>query len=113
MRFKLKRDIIFFITMISLVLLLWIHNTWLTITLIIEFSIALVFYTSKEKLFFLISGLFGVILESIGSYIGIWSYTLPNFITIPIWIFFCWGFTFMMLNSIYQSLNKSQDYPNK
>ena len=95
------RDITLFILMAVLVLLFWRNNLLATVFLSFEFLIsAIIFYNKKEKLFFILTGVFGVILETLGGLVGIWTYASPNFITVPVWIFFCWGFTFMFLRSI-------------
>jgi len=87
--------------MVLIVLLFWKNNFLTTIFLLTEFLLAATFfYNKKEKLFFILTGVFGIILETLGGLVGIWTYASPNFITVPIWIFFCWGFTFMFLRSI-------------
>ncbi len=68
---------------------------------------ALFLYNRTERLFFLFAGFFGVVLGIIGGAIGIWTYTFPNFLTIPVWIFFCWGFTFVLFHSVWLRIKRN------
>jgi len=95
------RDLLAFVVMTVAVFFFWRDNTFLTIILFVEFLILWNLYTRNKRIFFIISGLFGIFLETIGGYIGIWRYVFPNFLTVPFWIFFCWGFTFQLLKSVY------------
>lgn len=101
----MKRDLLMFAVVIFVVLSFWRNNFLVTVLLGGEALVALAFfYNNKERLFFLIAGFFGVILEIIGGLIGIWVYKFPSLLTVPAWIFFCWGFTFILLNSLLQLL---------
>ncbi|OGI15709.1 hypothetical protein A3K63_04765 [Candidatus Micrarchaeota archaeon RBG_16_49_10] len=98
----LIRDLAFFAFMIPAVILFWRSNLIAGLILFSEATVAQIFfYKNSEKIFFVFAGIFGTVLEMIGGIIGIWTYTYPNLITVPFWIFFCWGFTFMLLNSAY------------
>lgn len=96
------RDSILFTLVVLVVLLFWKNNLVVSFLLAVEFlGAALFLYSRPERLFFLFAGIFGVVLETIGGKVGIWTYTFPNFITVPIWIFFCWGFTFILFHSVW------------
>src|SRR3989338_9152584 len=95
-------DAILFFVMAVFVILLWNNNLYISILLLIEAVLAAGFiYNVKEKIFFIFLGIFGLVLEIIGSSLGIWTYAFPNLVTVPFWIFFAWGFTFMLFHSIY------------
>lgn len=40
---------------------------------------------------FLFGAIFGSFSEMVCIYFGVWSYTNPNFFTIPLWLFLAWG----------------------
>ena len=97
----LIRDLVLFAVMTFLTLVFWSNNLLLTVMLLTLSAIGMLYYTKTERLFFILVGGFGVLLEMLGGYIGIWRYASPNLFTVPFWIFFCWGITFMFLHSIY------------
>jgi hypothetical protein len=102
----LLRDLILFALMGPVVLLFWENNSLVTTILLLEFVVAGLFlYSWTERLFFVMAGVFGLVLEIIGGLFGIWTYTFPNFVTVPVWIFFCWGFTLTLFNSIFRAIN--------
>ncbi len=104
---SLVRDLAGFLVMAAFVFLLWKQNAILTAILGTLMMVALLlFYNNTERLFFVFSGVFGVVLEIIGSFLGIWTYTFPNLVTVPFWIFFSWGFTFMLFNTVYLKIRK-------
>lgn len=84
------RNLVLFSLMGLVVLLFWGNNLLVTVLLLLEsLAAGLFFYKKAERLFFVLTGFFGVVLETIGGLFGIWTYTFPNFFTVPIWIFFC------------------------
>lgn len=99
------RDLYFFFFMVVIGLTFWRNNSIVGSLLLIEFLVAMAFFYNKiERVFFIFIGLIGIAGEIVGSFMGIWTYALPNLITVPVWIFFCWGFTFMLFHSIYLNL---------
>ena len=101
----LLRDVFLFTIVALVVLPFWQNNLLVEVLLSLEFLLAAVFLYSKvETRTFLIAGFFGASLEVVGGAFNIWKYTYPNLFTIPIWIFFCWGFTFLLFHSVYLSL---------
>lgn len=103
----LLRDLGFFTIMAILVIALWKNNTVLGLILTIEFLVAAKFYNVRERIFFIFIGISGMLIEICGGLLGIWAYQYPNLLTIPHWIFFSWGFTFMAFHSIYLNLRRS------
>lgn len=103
----LNRDLVLFVFMVITVNLFWKNNLFVGSILLLETITALIFfYKNSERIFFVFTGLFGTTLEIIGGIIGIWKYSYPDLIAVPFWIFFCWGFTFMLLNSLYSVIQK-------
>jgi len=89
------------------VLIFWRNNLIVGSLLFLEFLVPMIFlYNNIERLFFLFVGVFGVVLEIVGGLVGIWTYTFPNLVTVPFWIFFCWGYSYMLLHSIYLIIKK-------
>jgi hypothetical protein len=104
----LLRDMLFFSVMATVVFVLWRNNILVGSILFVQFLIAMVFfYQRSERIFFLITGFFGLVLEIIGAWFGIWTYTLPNLVTVPFWIFFSWGFTFALFHQLYLRFAKT------
>lgn len=87
--------------MAVVVLFVWENNIVITAILFTLFLFGILFYSKAERLYFVFVGFFGVVLEIFGGNLGIWTYTNPNLMSVPFWIFFCWGFTFLPLHSVY------------
>jgi len=63
-----------------------------TSLLIIVTVIGLIKWKSKITIIiFILGAIWGPISEMIAIYLGAWNYSYPNFINIPIWLFFVWG----------------------
>ncbi|MCX6750940.1 MAG: hypothetical protein NTZ83_05760 [Candidatus Pacearchaeota archaeon] len=63
-----------------------------TILLLIVSIIGLLKWKSWITLvIFIFGGLFGPLCEIIATKYGVWQYTLPNFLTVPIWLFLVWA----------------------
>ena len=75
------------------VIVFFYRNIWLTTLLLGIISlIALIKLKSKLILIlFFIGAIVGVIAEVIAINYGVWAYSNPNFINVPIWLFFAWG----------------------
>ncbi len=90
--FGLVQYFSFAIVAITLVSLLW-SKPFLLLVVILVVS-ALTLLQKKEmrelKLFIVIS-LGGAFAETVAIYFGTWSYALPQFIGIPLWLFPIWG----------------------
>lgn len=98
---SLVRDLFLFWVMVFLTLVFWRNNLLTTVLLLTVSVIGMIYYNKTERLFFIFVGGFGLLLEILGGYFGIWTYTSPNLFTVPFWIFFCWGISFILLHSIY------------
>jgi hypothetical protein len=104
----MKRDLIAFVLMLIIVVFTWSDNLVAGMLLFIEFlAVTIPFYTKDEMMYFSIVGVLGILIEMAGSMLKIFKYTEPNLLTIPHWVFFVWGFTFMFLIALYNRvLNK-------
>lgn len=76
-----------------LIIILFYHNILLAcILLIFLTSYTLFRYDSKLVTVLFIFGLFfGTFAEIFSVYYGVWSYALPNFFGVPLWLFIVWG----------------------
>ena len=85
-------NVSFALACLTSVCFFWKEAILLLIILIIIFLIGLYKWKNKETvILFIFCGIFGAIAEAIAIYFGIWTYTLPNIIGIPYWLFVLWG----------------------
>jgi hypothetical protein len=72
---------------------LFYENIALTTALLFVVSaIGLIKWKSKLAIaIFFFGALWGPVSEMLAIKFGVWSYAVPNFFTIPIWLFFVWG----------------------
>lgn len=83
---------IFAVIVVLIPSLLYKNIALTTVLLILVSAIALFKWKSKAAIvIFIFGALWGPISEMIAIHFGAWSYTLVNFYTIPIWLFFIWG----------------------
>jgi hypothetical protein len=103
-RRALVRDLIIFWFVVFLVVLTWRHNTAVTAILIAAYLARYYFWPDKEDHIFYIAGaIIGPAAEIIATHAGIWSYTLPTFLNIPVWLPFAWGFAVVLIIRIGQA----------
>lgn len=79
----------------TLVVYFFYENLILTTAFVSLISvIALIKWKSKITfLIFLVSGIIGSSLEIVIITSGAWTYNLPNFMSIPVWLIVLWGIT--------------------
>lgn len=97
-RLGLVRDLFIFWFVIFLVVLCWTNNILVTVILIAAYGVRYYFWPNKEDHVLYIGGaLLGPIAEIIATKVGIWHYTLPTFLNIPLWLPFAWGFAAVLI----------------
>jgi len=97
-KFGLIRDLFIFWFVIFLVVLCWTNNILVTAILIAAYWIRYYFWPDKEDLVLYVGGaILGPIAEIIATKVGIWHYTLPTFLNIPLWLPFAWGFAAVLI----------------
>lgn len=97
-RLGLVRDLFIFWFVIFLVVLCWTNNILVTVILIAAYGVRYYFWPNKEDHVLYIGGaLLGPIAEIIATKVGIWQYTLPTFLNIPLWLPFAWGFAAVLI----------------
>lgn len=57
----------------------------------------------EDHVFYVAGALIGSVTEIIATKAGIWSYTIPSFLNIPLWLPFAWGFAVVLIIRIGQS----------
>jgi hypothetical protein len=100
-RFALGRDLFIFWFVIFLAVLCWRSNVLLTVILILAYWVRYYFWPNREDHVLYVGGaLLGPIAEIIATKAGIWHYTLPTFLNIPLWLPFAWGFAAVLIMRI-------------
>jgi len=97
-RFGLVRDLFIFWFVILLVVLSWTNNILVTAILIASYGVRYYFWPNREDHVLYVGGaILGPIAEIIATKAGIWHYTLPTFLNIPLWLPFAWGFAAVLI----------------
>jgi len=103
-RRALVRDLVIFWLVVLLVVITWRHNTVVTAILVAAYLARYRFWPNREDHIFYIAGaIIGPTAEIIATHAGIWSYTLPTFLRIPVWLPFAWGFAVVLIIRIGQA----------
>ena len=98
------RDLLIFWGAVFLVILVWRHNAAVTAILIGSYAARYFFWPDKEDhIFYAAGAVIGSVTEIIATRTGIWSYTLPTFFNIPVWLPFAWGFAVVLIIRIGQA----------
>lgn len=84
---------ILFVVINVLIVTFFYKNILLTTTLLLLITIiGLIKWKSKRTLIiFIIVAISGAFAEMFCIYIGVWKYTITNFVNIPFWLFIVWG----------------------
>ena len=98
------RDLSIFWAVVFLVVLVWKHNAAVTAILIGSYLARHLFWPDNEDHIFYVAGaVIGSAAEIIATRAGIWTYTLPTFLNIPVWLPFAWGFAVVLIIRIGQA----------
>lgn len=95
--------------------LFWRNTLWLTLILIIISVAMIAIGKSKEDLFlYIICFFIGPLSEAIAISFGIWAYTSPDIIGVPLWLTFVWGNAGVFIKRLYLEIeNLYGDKRNK
>lgn len=106
-KYVLLRDLTIFFLVLFLMILVWRNNVAATAIVIVCYLIRYLLWPNREDhIIFIAGAVLGSIAEIIATYAGIWGYTLPTFLNIPLWLPFAWGFVSVIIVRIAQSLNR-------
>ena len=105
----LLRDVAILSLVVFLVLLVWRNNTLVTLILLAAYGTRYFFWPDKEDhIFFAAGAVIGSTTEILATRAGIWAYTLPTLLNIPVWLPFAWGFAVVMIVRIGQALARER-----
>lgn len=103
-RSRLFRDLLIFWCVVFLVILVWKHTFLVTGILIAAYLVRYFIWPDREDhVFYAAGAIIGSVTEIIATRAGIWSYALPSFLNIPLWLPFAWGFAVVLIIRIGQS----------
>jgi len=75
-----------------LVVAFWRNNILLAVLLLIVGLVTLYIWKEKRKIYlYIVTGILGGGAEAIAISFGVWSYTNPTFLNLPLWLPFLWG----------------------
>jgi hypothetical protein len=106
-KYVLFRDLFIFFFLIFLVILVWKNNIAVT-AIILGFYLLRYFLwpNPEDHISFVAGAVLGSTAEIIATHVGIWSYTLPTFLNIPLWLPFAWGFVSVLIVRIAQCVRR-------
>lgn len=106
-KYILFRDLFIFFFLIFLVILVWKNNIAVT-AIILGFYLLRYFLwpNPEDHIIFIAGAVLGSTAEIIATRVGIWSYALPTFLNIPIWLPFAWGFVSVLIVRIAQCVRR-------
>lgn len=104
---ELFLEIFLFAGGIATIILFFNHNVLLTFLLLFIWSIGIKFWHKKHDVYFFVTGaIIGPSAEIICISFGVWQYTNPTFLGIPLWLPFAWGFATMVIKRISETFVK-------
>ena len=102
---KLEKELIFDIVLfgvgILFIVLFYQNNILLTVLLFVAWLFALKFWHKKhDAYFFIVGAIVGPIGEIVAISFGVWQYTNPSFLGIPIWLPLVWGLAVVLIKRV-------------
>ncbi len=102
-KYALFRDLLIFFFLLFLVILVWKNNIAVTAIILSFYLLRYFLWPNREDhIVFIAGAALGTTAEIIATHTGIWSYTLPTFLKIPVWLPFAWGFVSVLIVRIAQ-----------
>jgi len=90
---------------ISMIVFAFKNNLLLSSILILILMIGIKYRNKGHNLVYFITGaIIGPFAEIICIHFGVWQYTNPSFLGIPLWLPFAWGFAIILIKSITQTI---------
>jgi len=108
---KIEKELIFEILLfcggIASISLFFNNNLLLGFILIIAWGIGIKFWhKNHDILFFIIGAIIGPIGEIVCVHFGVWQYTNPSFLGIPVWLPLAWGLAVVLVKRIAETFVK-------
>ncbi|WP_135612959.1 hypothetical protein [Methanococcoides sp. AM1] len=89
---NILRELAIFAIALVLAVMFWQNNILLTSLLIFLYVARQYQWSAKGDNIIYISGIIlGCTAEFIGTHLGVWTYSAPLFLNIPLWLPFAWG----------------------
>jgi uncharacterized membrane protein len=105
----LIRDLVIFWFVLIVVIIIWRHNIAVTGVIISAYLIRYFLWPDNEDhIVFIAGAVLGSTAEIIATKAGTWSYALPTFLNIPIWLPFAWGFVSVLIIRIAQTFPRNR-----
>jgi hypothetical protein len=106
-KYALFRDLLIFFFLLFLVILVWKNNIAVTAIILGFYLLRYFLWPNREDHIIFIAGAgLGTTAEIIATHAGIWSYTLPTFLNIPVWLPFAWGFVSVLIARVAQCVKR-------
>ena len=100
-------EILLLFIIIFTVVLLWRNNVILFAILFVECAITITLWKQQyDIMYFLFGAIIGPVMEMISIHFGIWAYTNPTFLGIPVWLPVLWGFAAIVLSRIARTIKR-------
>jgi hypothetical protein len=94
----LIRDLAIFWLLLIIVISVWKNNAVVTAVIIGFYLVRYFLWPDREDhIIFIAGAILGSTAEIIATRVGIWQYTLPTFLNIPVWLPFAWGFVSVLI----------------
>ncbi len=104
-KYALLRDLLIFLFVVFLGVLFWRSNIALVAIFLGSYFVRYFLWPNREDhMIFVAGGVLGSLAEIIAVHAGVWKYTLPTFLNIPVWLPFAWGFVSVLIVRIAQSV---------
>jgi len=102
-KYALLRDLLIFFFTMFFVILTWKNNIAVTAIILGFYLLRYFLWPNREDhIIFMAGAILGSIAEIIATHAGVWSYTLPTFLNIPVWLPFAWGFVSVIIVRVAQ-----------
>jgi len=96
--------------LVTSVALLWQSNVLLFVVALVECLVALALWHDRLTVsFFLIIGVLGTLAEAVFVQFGVWKYTNPTFLGVPLWFPIAFGTTGLIGSRLAQTLTAIWD----
>jgi uncharacterized membrane protein len=106
-RYALLRDLFIFFFIMFFVILVWKNNIAVTAIILGFYFLRYILWPNREDhIIFIAGAILGSTAEIIATHAGVWNYTLPTFLNIPIWLPFAWGFVSVLIIRVAQCVKR-------
>jgi len=86
---------------LTLLVLFWENNLLASVLVLLVYLLIRFLWPKKhDDIYFITGGIIGPVVEIICIHFGIWSYTNPSGLGIPLWLPLAWGLATVMITRI-------------